>query len=84
MSHVMRKPVFAYAKNKGTDQLCGKRTADQRLCFCSVDSTIALLLKSEISSLLTIFCNCTVWFVSDLVGNTKDRFSHDEAHVLQA
>ena len=38
-------------KNKGADQLCGNHTADQRLCFCYIDSTITLLSISEISSL---------------------------------
>ena len=28
--------------------------------------------------------NCgAAWFVSDLVGNPEDRFSHDVAHVLK-
>ena len=39
-------------ENKDADQLCGKRAADQRLCFSYYDSTIPLLPKSEISSLL--------------------------------
>ena len=30
---------------------------------------------------LAIFCGCTAWFVSDLVGNHEDRFSHNEAHI---
>ena len=29
---------------------------------------------------LTIFCGCTARFVSDLVGNPKERFFHDAAH----
>ena len=29
----MRKPAFCICENKGADQLCGNRTADQRLCF---------------------------------------------------
>ena len=29
---------------------------------------------------LAIFCGCTAWFVSDLVGNSEDRFSQNEAH----
>ena len=37
-------------ENKGADQLRGNREADQRLCFRYSDSTIPLLLKSEISS----------------------------------
>ena len=28
---------------------------------------------------LAIFCCCTAWFVSDLVGNSEDRFSNDAA-----
>ena len=31
---------------------------------------------------LAIFCGYTAWFVSDLVGNPDDRFSHNEAQVL--
>ena len=47
----MRKPAFFICENKGADQLCGNREADQRLCFRYTDSTIPLLSKSEISSL---------------------------------
>ena len=46
----VRKPDFCLGKNKGADQLRGNREADQRLCFRYSDSTIPLLLKSEISS----------------------------------
>ena len=38
-------------ENKDTDQLCGNREADQRLCFRYTDSTIPLLPQSETSSL---------------------------------
>ena len=51
MSLVMRKTVFYICENKDADQLCGNRTADQRLCFRYTDSTIPLLAKSESSSL---------------------------------
>ena len=52
----MGKPTICIGKNKdadqlrGYDQLRGNREADQRLCFHYSDSTISLLLKSEISS----------------------------------
>ena len=49
----MRKPAFCICKNKDTDQLCGNRPADQHLCFHFVDSTIPVLTKSEISSVLS-------------------------------
>ena len=46
----MRKPTICIGENKDADQLRGNREADQRLCFLYSDSTIPLLLKSEISS----------------------------------
>ena len=75
----MRKPAFRICENKGADQLHGNSEADQRLCFRYTDSTIPLLPKSEISSHLAIFYGCTARFVSDLVGNPEERFSHNEA-----
>ena len=80
----MRKHAFCICKNKGADQLHSNRAADQRLCFCYIDSTILLLPLSEISCLwaLAIFCGCTTRFVSDLVGNPEDRFSLDVAHIM--
>ena len=58
MSRIMRKQTFCICENKDADQLRGNREdqlrsnreADQRLCFCYIDSTIPLLSKSEISS----------------------------------
>ena len=47
----MGKPTICIGENKGADQLRGNREADQRLCFRYSDSTIPLLLKSEIPSL---------------------------------
>ena len=44
------KPTICICENKGADHLCSNCTADQRLCFRYSDSTIPLLLKSEISS----------------------------------
>ena len=45
----MGKPTICICENKDADQLRGNREADQRLCFRDSDSTIPLLLKSEIS-----------------------------------
>ena len=50
MSRLMGKPTICICENKGADQLRGNREADQRLCFRYSDSTVPLLLKSEISS----------------------------------
>ena len=48
----MRKPTICICENKDADQLRGNREADQRLCCHYIDSTVLLLSKSEISSLL--------------------------------
>ena len=39
----MRKPALCICENKDADQLRSNREADQRLCFCYMDSTIPLL-----------------------------------------
>ena len=79
----MRKTAFCICEHKDADQLLGYSVADQRLCFRYINSTMALLSKSEISS-LAIFCACTALFVSDLVGNPVDRFSRDTARLSAA
>ena len=69
-------------ENKDADQLRGNREADLRLCFRYMNSTIPLLPKSEIFQSLAIFCGCRARFLSDLVGNPEDRFSHNEAQII--
>ena len=83
----MRKPDFCLCENKDADQLRSNCQADQRLCFCYLDSTIPLLLISKISSFLpsseTVQAAlCQSRFVSNLVGNPKDRFSRVAAHFM--
>ena len=65
----MRKPTFCICENEGAYQLRSNCEADQRLCFCYMDSIIPLLSK----------CACTARFVS----NQKPHcwFSHDMAHI---
>ena len=65
----MRKP------NKGADQLCSNYVADQNLCSCnSLDST---------TTFLAFFFDYTGRFVSDLLGNPKERFflHHGSIHT---
>ena len=69
----VRKPTTCIGKNKGTDQLCSNCTADQCLCIGSTDSTITLLLKSEISSFLPASKSaqaglCKTWLETKFVG----------------
>ena len=62
----------------------GYREADQRLCFRYIDSTKYNPSTSYIRNFkpLAMLCGCTAWFVSDLVGNPEDRFSHNEARKM--
>ena len=45
-----KKADFCLCENKDADQLRRNCKADQRLCFRYMDSTLSLLIKSEISS----------------------------------
>ena len=75
MSRIVRKPAFCICENKDADQLCDNHEADKSLCFRYIHSTIPLLPIRNFKP-LAILCGCTAEFVSDLVGNLEDRFSH--------
>ena len=75
----MRKHEFCICENKGSDHLCSKCTAGQRLCLRYMDSSIALLPKSKH---LIIYCGCTDRFVSDLVGTPKTSFLASRLNVI--
>ena len=70
----MRKPAFCICEKKGADQLRGSHAADQHLCFRYIDSKSLSFLNPK--------CHCTVALVSDLVGNTEDRFSSPRLKFL--
>ena len=79
----MRKQTFCICENKDADQLRGDSEADQRLCFRYIDSTIPLLSKSRISSLLPSSV-CIQPYSLVCVGPgriTEHKFSHDGAHL---
>ena len=53
----------------------------KQVCFPYIDRkdrTVPLRFKPQ-----TISYGYTVLFVPELVGNPKDRFSHDAAHIMQ-
>ena len=52
LSYRMGKPTISTGENKGADQLRSNCEADQHLCFRYKDSTIPLLSKSKVSSLV--------------------------------
>ena len=74
----MRKPDFCICENKEADQLCSNCAADQRLYFRYTDSTIPLLSKSEISSLMLSFVvvqpvSCGTWSETPKTGFLTTR-----------
>ena len=94
MNRKMRKPAFCICENKGTDQVCrllGIRTADQCPCFCYIDSTIPLIPKSEISSLLPSSVAvqpglCLTWSETAKIGFVLTRLICDKymLYVIKA
>ena len=72
MSLVLRQPIFCIWENKGSDQ---------RLSFRYIARTIPLLSKFEASSHLLLIA-VQSGFVSDLVRNPADKFSHNMAHLI--
>ena len=82
----MRKPFFfGICENKDADQLHSTAKLISAFFFRHTDSAIPLLdlnPKFQVSSHLLWLYLCTVRFVSDLVGNPEDLFSHNEAHIV--
>ena len=77
---VMRKPAFCICENKDADQFRGNRNSAFVFATWIVQFLFFLNPKFLASN---IFCGCTARLVSDLVYNPEDRFSHDEAHIIE-
>ena len=77
----MRKPAFCICENKDADQLRGNCEAVQCLCFFAIRIVQSLYFLNF--KPLAIFCVSAAWFVLSLVRNPKDRFSYNEAHMIQ-
>ena len=74
--------LFAYAKTYAQISCAVTAQMISAFIFATLDSAISLLSKSDPKfKPLAIFCGCTDWFVSDLVGNPEHRFSRDAAQM---
>ena len=82
LSHVMRKPVYAISEQQRHRSDSASPQSDHRLCCLLLDSIIPLVSISKILSLYLVSVACGQ-FVSYLVTNPEDRFSCDEAHLIQ-
>ena len=76
----MGKPTICIGENKDADQLHGNCEADQRLCFRYSDSTIPLLLKSELQASSSNLCLYRPVCVRP-VRKPHCWFSHEAAHI---
>ena len=70
----MRKPAFLHMRKT--------KTQISFLCFRYIDSTIPLLPIYEISCFKPSCVVVQPGFLWGLVGNLKDWFSHNEAHLV--
>ena len=75
----MRKLYFSICENKNTDQLVTAKLISTFVLATQIDQSLYFLNLNF--KPLIIFCGCTARFVSDLVGNPEDQFSHDEAQI---
>ena len=76
----MRKSAFCICENKGAYHLHlrgGTAQLISTFVFATYNPSSSQIRNFK---LLAIFCGCKAAFVSDLVGNPKDRFSCDAAH----
>ena len=78
MSLCVRKPTICMGENKDADQLRGNREADQRLCFCYMDSTFPPLLILKFSRFWVSFVTvqaglCWTWSETKIVGFVMHR-----------
>ena len=78
LSRCIRKPTICICENKGTDQLRSNREA---FVFASRIVQSLFFLNPNFN-LLAFFCDCTGWFVSDMVGNSNCWFSCAKAHFI--
>ena len=72
----MRNPAFCICENKR----CRSATAQLVSTFVFAIRIVQSLYFLQNFKPLAILSACTAWFVSDLVGNPEDRFSHNEAN----
>ena len=78
MSSVCENRKFSKCLNKNAHMLRGNRAADQRLCFRYITSTISVLSKSKISSLLP----SPVSVQPGLCRKPRRLIERDEAHFV--
>ena len=71
---------MTYANNKGAYQPAHPRSLISTFFVRCLNSTISLVSISELFKPIPSFGGCAGRFVSTLVANPEDRFSHDEAH----
>ena len=84
MSRIMRKPAFCnYAKTK--PQISCAVTTQLISAFVFATQIVQSLyyLNLNFQACSHHLTGCTARFVSDLIGNPEDRFSHNAAHILQ-
>ena len=81
MSHIMRKSVFALCEQQRRRSACASTQSDQRLYYSLPRHYNTSSFYVRNSKPLLSFCSWAGRFVSYLVENSEDRFSHDGAHI---
>ena len=72
---------MSYANKKGADQPAHPRSLISAFVVRCLDSRISLNFYIRSCKPLASFCGCAGRFLSYLVANPENRFSHDGAHI---
>ena len=80
MSHDIRKPAFCICENKGTDQLCGNCTADQRIFFPLHRQYDPISSKIGNFKPLAIFSGCSLVCVGSGWKSRRQVFSESGSY----
>ena len=65
-------PTLLHAKKQRRRSACANAQADQRLCFCSLQSILFKLASYEKIILPAIFFTRVEWFEHDIIANSED------------
>ena len=82
MSHIMRKPVYAICRQQRRRSACASTQSDSAFVVHCLDSIVALVSISKISSLYLASVAAQAGLSLPWSQTPKDRYSCDRAHMF--
>ena len=82
MSLVTKKPVFGVCDQLRFKPACSATETSQGLEILDIASIDIVLSKQQTTKALIRLCGCAGWSAPLLFAYSKNRFSHDVAHMI--